>query len=59
MLRRANYVADMRLAQAAMDREDFSQVLPLLERHLPADPEMPEVRGFEWHYLWQLGRQER
>jgi WD40 repeat protein len=64
MLRRANYVADMRLAQFAAAGEDFTNCLLLLKRHLPPDPEpanpeAPDVRGFEWHYLWRLCHQER
>jgi WD40 repeat protein/tetratricopeptide (TPR) repeat protein len=51
--RRALYIRDMHLAQAALEKEEISQLVMLLEKHRPPAGE-PDVRGFEWHYLWRL-----
>jgi WD40 repeat protein/tetratricopeptide (TPR) repeat protein len=52
-VRRALYIRDMHLAQAALEKEDTAQLVMLLERHRPP-PGEEDVRGFEWHYLWRL-----
>src|SRR5262249_13795906 len=35
-----------------------NQIVMLLEKHRPPAGE-PDVRGFEWHYLWRLCHGER
>jgi WD40 repeat protein len=51
------YVSDINRAQQALQEAHVRHVQDLLERHLPgADRE--DLRGFEWHWLWRLGRQE-
>src|SRR5262249_11998211 len=49
-LRRANYIADMNLAQHAWDHNNLIRARELLDRHRPK-PGEPDPRGFEWHYL--------
>jgi WD40 repeat protein/tetratricopeptide (TPR) repeat protein len=56
--RRALYLRDMHAAQAALEQEDFGQLVKLLDRHQPP-PGEEDVRGFEWHYLWRLCHGER
>jgi WD40 repeat protein len=52
---RLQYAADLGLAQRAWQENQVPRALELLERY---DPERhrddPDLRGFEWHYLWQL-----
>jgi WD40 repeat protein len=52
------YAADMQLAHAAWETDSVPGLLGLLERHRPK-ADQPDLRGFEWHYLWRLGHQER
>jgi WD40 repeat protein len=52
------YAADMLLAHAAWQTDSVPGLLGLLERHGP-EAGLPDLRGFEWHYLWRLGHQER
>jgi WD40 repeat protein/tetratricopeptide (TPR) repeat protein len=56
--RRALYIRDMHLAQAALEKEHINHLQMLLEKHRPP-PGEPDVRGFEWHYLWRLCHGER
>ncbi|MCI0533942.1 MAG: WD40 repeat domain-containing serine/threonine protein kinase, partial [Verrucomicrobiales bacterium] len=49
------YAADLKLAQRALDDSDLNSARLLLDRHRPAAGE-PDLRGFEWRYLWQLSR---
>jgi WD40 repeat protein/tetratricopeptide (TPR) repeat protein len=51
--RRALYIRDMHLAQAALEKEHINHLVMLLEKHRPP-PGEKDVRGFEWHYLWRL-----
>lgn len=48
------YVSDISLAAQAQRDGDVGQLHDLLVRHRP-QPGKPDHRGFEWHYLWQLG----
>jgi WD40 repeat protein/serine/threonine protein kinase len=48
-LRRANYVADMNLANNAMEAGNLARVRELLDRHRPKPGEV-DLRKFEWHY---------
>ena len=50
-LRRA-YAADMNLAQQALAIDNLGRARELLDRHRPKAGE-PELRGWEWRYLWQ------
>jgi serine/threonine protein kinase/WD40 repeat protein len=52
-LRRYLYAADMQLARLAYDKADLAATREILQRHRPSG-EMPDNRGFEWHYLWGL-----
>jgi WD40 repeat protein len=45
------YAADLQFALAAWEADNVPQMLDLLARHVPA-PGAPDLRGFEWHYLW-------
>jgi eukaryotic-like serine/threonine-protein kinase len=52
-LRRVSYVADMNLARVAWGENNLARTRELLERYSPA-PGVPDLRGFEWHYLRRL-----
>ncbi len=56
--RRLHYLANMQLAQRAIDERDFSLAKQLLQQHLPPqvpEPEpAPDFRRFEWFYLWKV-----
>jgi WD40 repeat protein len=55
-LRDQLYVADMRQAKEAWDSGDLPHLKELLDRHLPAEGEPDDRRGFEWYWLkWCLG----
>ncbi|HAV61357.1 MAG TPA: hypothetical protein DCY13_03225 [Verrucomicrobiales bacterium] len=54
-VRRLLYVSDMNLAQTALRMNNVGKARRLLERHRPAVGE-PDLRGWEWRYLWQLTR---
>ncbi|HVR35565.1 MAG TPA: protein kinase [Methylomirabilota bacterium] len=51
------YAADMKLAHLALDEHDLKRAMTLLERHRPA-PGAPDLRGFEWRYLWKQTRSQ-
>lgn len=51
------YAADMRLVQQAVSESKFGTAVDLLERHLPK-PGEPDLRGFEWYYLWETCRSD-
>lgn len=52
------YAAQMTLATEAWKRGDISLVRELLANHIPTAGQ-EDVRGFEWHYLWNLLHQDR
>jgi WD40 repeat protein/serine/threonine protein kinase len=52
-LRRANYVADMNLADHAWALSNLIRTRELLDQHRPK-PGETDLRGFEWHYLNRL-----
>jgi WD40 repeat protein/predicted Ser/Thr protein kinase len=56
--RRALYIRDLHLAQAALDKGQVDRLVMLLGKHRPP-PGAEDVRGFEWHVLWRLGHGER
>ncbi len=49
------YVADINLAKQSLDAGNYGRAVQLLDKHRPA-PGEPDLRGFEWRYLWQLSR---
>jgi WD40 repeat protein len=46
------YVADMNLAQQALDQGDLPRASALVEAHRPRLGQ-EDLRGFEWRYLWR------
>jgi hypothetical protein len=51
------YAADMKLAHLALAEHDLKRAVALLERHRPGSGE-PDLRGFEWRYLWKQTRSQ-
>jgi WD40 repeat protein len=49
------YAADMNLAQEVMLAGNRGRARSLIEAHRP-QPDQPDLRGFEWRYLWALLR---
>jgi eukaryotic-like serine/threonine-protein kinase len=47
------YVADINLAQQALAAGNYGRAAQLLDKHRP-EPGEPDLRGFEWRYLWQV-----
>ena len=47
------YAADMHLAYQAWQENNLGLALEVLARHRPA-PQEPDLRGWEWRYLWGL-----
>jgi eukaryotic-like serine/threonine-protein kinase len=52
-LRQQLYLADCNVAHRAWQEGNSELAADLLERHLP-EPGQPDLRRFEWFYLWQL-----
>jgi eukaryotic-like serine/threonine-protein kinase len=52
---RRAYAADMQLAQKAVEDGNFGRATDLLDQHRP-EPGRPDLRGWEWRYLWRLCR---
>ncbi|MBW3599199.1 MAG: serine/threonine protein kinase, partial [Planctomycetes bacterium] len=52
------YAARIKLAHQAWETGDTARVLELLDSVRPAQREQ-DLRGFEWHYLWQLCHSQR
>ncbi|HOW67433.1 MAG TPA: serine/threonine-protein kinase [Verrucomicrobiota bacterium] len=49
------YVSDMSLGFRVLEENHLGQVRDLLARHAPKQGE-PDLRGWEWRYLWQASR---
>ena len=49
------YVADVNLAQRSLAPGNYGRAVQLLDKHRP-QPGEPDLRGFEWRYLWQVSR---
>jgi WD40 repeat protein len=47
------YAADMRLASVSWKNSQISDMVSLLERHLPK-PGEEDLRNFVWFYLWRM-----
>jgi hypothetical protein len=56
-LRRTVYATRSNLALAAWDATDVGRLRSLLDLLQPT-PGEPELRGWEWRYLWQLGHED-
>jgi WD40 repeat protein len=52
-----SYTADMNLVLQAWDEGNLVHAQELLWKHVP-EPGEPDLRGFEWRYLWNLCRDE-
>jgi WD40 repeat protein len=46
------YVADMNVAQQALEMNNLRKITQLLDRHRPKGGEK-DLRGWEWRYLWK------
>jgi eukaryotic-like serine/threonine-protein kinase len=49
--RQASYEAEMNVAQQAVEAGNITRATEMLQRHVP-QPGQPDLRGFEWRYLW-------
>jgi WD40 repeat protein/tRNA A-37 threonylcarbamoyl transferase component Bud32 len=56
--RRNLYVANVRQAHPAWKGAQVNYMLQLLQEADLRQPGDADLRGFEWHYLWQLGHPE-
>jgi len=45
------YVADINLSQQSLAAGNHGRAVQLLRKHVPDEAE-PDLRGFEWRYLW-------
>jgi WD40 repeat protein len=52
-----SYESQIKKAQAALEEAKVGRVEELLRLYTPKVGE-PDIRGFEWHYLWQSSHQE-
>jgi len=57
LARRHLYAADMLLAQQSWDGGNLGRTVELLDKHRPR-PGDPDLRGWEWRYLWRLSRSD-
>ena len=53
--RRNLYVADMNLAQRALQENNLGRADQLIRKYFPG-PGEEDLRGFEWRYLWKQAR---
>jgi WD40 repeat protein/serine/threonine protein kinase len=51
------YAAHMNLALQAVEEQNIGFALSLLDLHRP-QPGQPDLRGWEWRYLWKLCRSD-
>ena len=49
------YIADINLAQQSLTDGNYGRAVQLLNKHLPK-PGEPDLRGFEWRYLWHVSQ---
>ncbi len=49
------YVAEINLAQQSLAAGNYGRAIQLVEKHRPS-PAHPDLRGFEWRYLWEQCR---
>ena len=57
-LRRTVYATRTNLALAAWEANELGRLRSLVDLLRPASGE-PDLRGWEWRYLWQLGHEDR
>lgn len=50
------YLADLRLAQAALEKERAGEAADILSRHLP-QADRDDLREFTWYHLWQASHE--
>ena len=50
---RLTYASDINALQGALDRDNLGRARVLLDRQCPAAG-APDLRGWEWRYLWQF-----
>lgn len=48
------YAADVNLAQVPLAENNLGRAAALLQHYVPNSPAQPDLRGFEWRYLWRL-----
>jgi WD40 repeat protein/tRNA A-37 threonylcarbamoyl transferase component Bud32 len=58
LARRYLYAAHLNLAERAWQESRAERMRELLEGQMPEQTGGVDLRGFEWHYLWRLGRAE-
>ncbi|MBI4662883.1 MAG: protein kinase [Verrucomicrobia bacterium] len=51
------YTSDMNVVQQAWEQGNLRRAQSLLQKYLPK-PDEPDLRGFEWRYLWKLCQDE-
>ena len=51
--KRVAYASDVNALQRALDMDNLGRARELLNRHRPK-PGEPDLRGWEWRYLWQF-----
>jgi WD40 repeat protein len=52
------YTADMNLVPQVLEQGRRTRALSLLRRYVPGRRRDPDLRGFEWRYLWNLCRDQ-
>ena len=50
------YAAEVNLASEAIAGDDLNRARELLAKQIPEPGETNDLRGFEWHYLWEQSR---
>jgi WD40 repeat protein/serine/threonine protein kinase len=55
--RHTRFASDMLMAHAAWQTDSVAGLIGLLEGHRP-QAGCPDLRGFEWNYLWRLAHRE-
>jgi serine/threonine protein kinase/WD40 repeat protein len=59
LARRRAYASDINLAQQALLHNNLGRARELLDRHRPSTGiKGPDLRGWEWRYLWQKSKSE-
>ncbi|MBI5770111.1 MAG: hypothetical protein HZA93_20215, partial [Verrucomicrobia bacterium] len=56
-MRYRSYASDLNLAQQALAADNLGRAREALDRQRPK-PGEKDLRGWEWRYLWQVGRRE-
>jgi WD40 repeat protein len=56
--RQRSYAADINLAQQALAVNNLGRAQDLLAQHRPAPGQPEDLRGWEWHHLWQQCQSE-